>query len=96
MRPWLPSKSASVTFCAHGLNSSEHHVRLNDVAELNMAKQAVTDLPELVSKDSSSTLDTSHFEMSELNALAKANTAEPKKKTEKREREEKRGEVRKF
>ena len=40
------------------------------------------------------TLDTSHFEMSELNALAVLNAAESKKRE--REREEKRGEVRKF
>ena len=38
------------------------------------------------------TLDISHFEMSDLNAVAPANAAESKK--EKTEREEKRGEVR--
>ena len=44
------------------------------------------------------TLDTSHFEMSELNARAEINAAESKKERKKRERvsEEKRGEVRKF
>ena len=39
------------------------------------------------------TLDTSHFEMSELNALAPLNAAESKKK---RERQEQRKEVREW
>ena len=75
MRPWLRSKFAGTVFPSHGLNSSEHHVRLNDVADLNMSAVEVT-------------LDTSHFEMSELNALAPLNAAESKKK-KKSERVEK-------
>ena len=40
------------------------------------------------------TLDTSHFEMSELNALASGNAAESKNEKREREREKQRGEVR--
>ena len=57
MRPWLPVKSAGAIFPSHGLKSSEHHVRLNDSADLNMPLVMVT-------------LETSHFETSELNTLA--------------------------
>ena len=67
--PWLFLKSVDLIFPSHGLNSSEHHVRLNDVADLNMLLVAAT-------------LETSHFETSELNALALWNTAELKKKRE--------------
>ena len=46
---------------------------MNDVADLNM---------KLVEE----TLETSHFEMSELNALAARNTAESKKKRREKQR----------
>ena len=67
--PWLFLKSVSPIFPFHGLKSSEHHNRLNNVAVLNMLVVVVT-------------LETSHFETSELNALALWNTAELKKKRE--------------
>ena len=68
MSPWLFLKSVSPIFPFHGLNSSKHHVRLNDVADTNMLVVA-------------STLETSHFETSELKTLALSNAAELKKES---------------
>ena len=77
--PWLFLKSVGPIFPFHGLNSSKHHVRLNDVADTNMLVVEVT-------------LETSHFETSELNSRALLNAAELKKKEEKERESNRRSE----
>ena len=72
-------KSVGPIFPFHGLNSSKHHVRLNDVADTNMLVVEVT-------------LETSHFETSELNSRALLNAAELKKKEEKERESNRRSE----